>query len=84
MLNDDLKHQFNLFENIRFQAKLCLYLNETTLPTEQSEALGISVDLYHRLVRIRKTVDDDMTYVGHLNVMVNISISIIYHDVKYT
>lgn len=51
---------------------MCEYLNETISPIQQSEALGISVDLYNRLVEIRKNNLDYLTVMGKWNLMVSI------------
>lgn len=45
-------------------------MNETTSPIEQSEALGISVDLYNKLVEVRRSITYHETKMDKFEYMV--------------
>lgn len=59
------------------QLKKCEYLNETILPEEQAEKLGITVDLYEQLVAARRLYSD-RTDSGRLAQAVRFFISYFY------
>lgn len=40
------------------QVEKCRFLNETVSPVDQAEKLGISVELYEKLVVVRKLYTD--------------------------
>lgn len=46
-------------------------MNETISPVEQSEALGISVELYNKLVEVISANVDDQTNAGQFNITVS-------------
>lgn len=53
------------------QENMCMFLNETVSPTEQAQALGIDLELYERLVTIRKNNLEDESLAGQMNLAVH-------------
>lgn len=55
-----------------FQRNVCEFLNETVHPVEQAHALQIPVDLYNKIVTIRKNTAHKLLHRERINAAVSI------------